>query len=145
MIVPDPATAFPVAMMRAPITAMIVGGHDIDGGCGKTGQVPAALTFQDDDLVRKPWLLEQSIQTIEREDTQPPPFGGEILLTPAGDIVPHLIVGMEFMAVVLCHIRFKRQTMHRPGLTIHSGSGLPVQSQKVRSRIIYSSREMANP
>ena len=54
MIVPDPATAFPVAMIRAPLTAMIVGGHDIDGGCGKTGQVSAALPFQDDNWVRKP-------------------------------------------------------------------------------------------
>ena len=35
MIVPD--TAFPVAVIHAPITAMIVGGHHIDGGNGKTG------------------------------------------------------------------------------------------------------------
>ena len=124
MIVPDPATAFPVAMIRAPITARIVGGHDIDGGCGKTGQVPAVLPFQDDDRVRKPRLLEQPIQTIEGEDAQPPPFGGEILLTSAGDIVPHLMVGMKFRAVVLCHIRFKRQAMHCLGLTIHSGLGV---------------------
>ena len=75
MIVPDSTTTFSVGMIRAPITAMIVGGHDIDGGYGKTGQVAAALTFQDDDRVRKPWLLEQSIRAIEREDTQPPPFG----------------------------------------------------------------------
>ena len=110
MIVPDPTTAFSVAMICAPITAMIVGGHDIDGDYGKTGQVPAALAFQDDDRVRKPWLLEQPIQAIEGEDTQPPSFGSEIVLTPAGDIVPHLMVGMKFMAVVLCHKRFKRQT-----------------------------------
>ena len=124
MIVPDPATAFPVAMIRAPITAMIVGGHDIDGGYGKTGQVPAALTFQDHNRIRKPGLLEHSIQAIEGEDTQPPPFGGEILLTPGGDIVPHLMVGMKFRAVVLCHIRFKRQAMHCLGLTIQSGLGV---------------------
>ena len=86
MIVPD--TVFPVAVINAPITAMIVGGHHIDGGNGKTGEVPASLPFQDDDRARKPWLLEQAIQTIEREDTQPPSFWGEMLLTPAGDIVP---------------------------------------------------------
>ena len=34
---PDPATAFPVAMIHAPITTMSVGGHDIDGGNGKSG------------------------------------------------------------------------------------------------------------
>ena len=123
MIVPDPATAFSVGMIHAPITAMIVGGHDIDGGYGKTGQVSAALPFQDHDRVRKPGLLEHSIQTIEREDTQPLPFGGEILLTPAGDIIPHLMVGMKFMAVV-SGVRFKRQTMYCLGLTIHAGSGL---------------------
>ena len=124
MIVPDPATAFPVAIIRAPIAAMFVGGHDIDGGYGKTGQVPTALAFQDDDRVRKPWLLEQPIQAIEGEDIQPPSFGGEIVLTPAGDIVPHLMVGMKFMAVVLCHIRFKKQAMHGLGLTIHPGLGV---------------------
>ena len=47
---------------------MIVGGHDIDGGYGKTGQVSAALPFQDDDRVGKPGLLEQSIQTIKRDE-----------------------------------------------------------------------------
>ena len=87
MIVPDPATAFPVAMIHAPIEAVIVGGHYIDGGHGKTSQVPAALAFQDDDRVRKLGLLEQSIETIEGEDTQLPSFGGEIVLTPAGDNV----------------------------------------------------------
>ena len=45
MIVPDPTTTFSVGMIHAPITAMIVGGHDIDGGHGKIGQVSAALTF----------------------------------------------------------------------------------------------------
>ena len=106
MIVPDPTTAFSISMIHAPIAAMIVGGHDIDAGYEKTGQVPAALVFQDDDRVRKPWLLEQPVQAIEGEDTQPPSFGGEIVLTPAGDIVPHLMVGMKFMAVVLRHIPF---------------------------------------
>ena len=75
MIVPDPTTALFVGMIRAPITAMIVGGHDIDGGYGKTGQVPAALPFQDHDRVGKPGLVEHSIQAIEGEDTQPPSFG----------------------------------------------------------------------
>ena len=120
MIVPDPTPTLPVCMIHAPIAAVVVGGHDIDGG---DGQVSAALPFQDHHRVRKPGLLEHSIQTIEREDTQPPPFGGEILLTPAGDIIPHLMVGMKFMAVV-SGVRFKRQTMHCPGLTIHAGSGL---------------------
>ena len=31
-IVPDPATALFMAMIHAPIAAMIVVGHDIDGG-----------------------------------------------------------------------------------------------------------------
>ena len=66
------------------------------------------MPFQDHDRVRNPGLLEQPIQAIEREDTQPPSFGGETLLTPAGDIVPHLMVGMKFMAVV-SGVRFKRQ------------------------------------
>ena len=123
MIVPDPTSTFPVGMIHAPITALIVGGHDIDGGDGKMGQVPAALPFQDHDGVRKPGLLEQSIQTIEREHTQPTPLGGKILLTPTADIVLDLMVGMKFVAVV-SRVRFKQQAMHRLGLTIDASLDL---------------------
>ena len=76
MIVPDSTPTFPVGMIHAPIAALIIGGQDIDGGDGKRGQVRAALPFQDHEGVRKPGLLEQSIQTIEREDPEPPPLGG---------------------------------------------------------------------
>jgi len=55
-------------MIRAPIATMIIGGQHIDGGDGKIDQVPTALPFQDDDRVRKPGLLEQSIETIKGED-----------------------------------------------------------------------------
>ena len=79
MIVPDSTPTFPISMIHAPITALIMGGDDIDRGDGKRGQVPAALPFQDHEGVRKPGLLEQSIQTIEREDPEPSPLGGEIL------------------------------------------------------------------
>ena len=123
MIVPDSTPTSPISMIHAPITALIMGGHDIDRGDGKRGQVPAALPFQDHEGVRKPGLLEQSIQTIEREHTQPTPLGGEILLTPTGDIVLDLMVGMKFVAVV-SRLRFKWQAMHRLGLTIDARLGL---------------------
>ena len=123
MIVPDPTTAFPVGMIHAPITALIIGGHDIDRGDGKMEQVPAALPFQDHDGVRKSGFVQPSIQSIEREHPEPTLLGGEILLTPAGDIVLDLMVGMECMAVV-SRVRFKRQAMHRPGLTIDASLGL---------------------
>ena len=123
MIVPDSTPTFPVGMIHAAIVTLIIGGQDIDRGGGKRGQVPAALPFQDHEGVRKPGLLEQSIQTIEREHTQPTPLGGEILLTPTGDFVFDLMVGMKFMAVV-SRVRFKRQTMHRLGLTIDARFGL---------------------
>ena len=123
MIVPDPTPTFPIGMIHATIAALMMGGHDIDRGDGKRGQVPAALPFQDHDGIRKPGLLEQSIQSIEREDPEPSPLGGEILLTPTGDIVFDLMVGMKFMAVV-SRVRFKWQTMHRLGLTIDASLGL---------------------
>ena len=122
MIVPDSTPTFPVGMIHAPITALIIRGQDIDRSGGKRGQVPAALPFQDHEGVRKRGLLEQSIQTIEREHTQPPPLGGEILLTPTGDIVSHLMVGMKWVAVVRC-VGFKRQTMHGLGLTVDACLG----------------------
>ena len=67
--------------------------------------------------------MEQSIQSIERVDPDPIPLGGEMLLTPAGDIVSHLMVGMKVLAIVRC-VRFEGQAMHRLGLTIDARSGL---------------------
>ena len=67
--------------------------------------------------------MEQSVQSIEREHPQSSSLGGEMLLTPTGDIVSHLIVGMKVLAVVIRQKGFKRQAMHGLGLTIHSGSG----------------------
>ena len=87
------------------------------------GQGPAALPFEDHDGVRKSGFVQQSIQSIKREHPSLPRWGGEILLTPAGDIVLDLMVGMECIAVV-SRVRFKWQAMHCPGLTIHGGSGL---------------------
>ena len=115
MIVPDPTPAFPVGMIHAPITALIMGGN------GKRGQVPAALPFEDHEGIRQ--FVQPSRQSIEREHPEPTPLGGEILLTPAGDIVLDLMVGMECMAVV-SRVRFRRQAMHRLGLTIDASLGL---------------------
>ena len=123
MIVPDPTPTCPIRMIQAPIAALIIGGQDIDRGGGKRGQVSAALPFQDHEGVRKRGLLEQSIQTIEREHTQSFPLGGEMLLTPTRDIVSHLIVGMKVLAVV-SRVRFEWQSMHRLGLTIDARLGL---------------------
>ena len=123
MIVPDAIPTCPIRMIQAPIAALIIGGQDIDRGGGKRGQVSAALPFQDHEGVRKLGFLEQSIQTIEREHTQPSPLGGEMLLTPTGDIVLDLMVGMKFMAVV-SRVRFEWQSMHRLGLTIDARFGL---------------------
>ena len=53
-------------------------------------------------------ILEKSIETIHGEDTHEPPFWVEMLLTPAGDIIPQLIVGMKFMLVVIRQEGFKR-------------------------------------
>ena len=123
MIVPDPTPTFPVGMIHAPITALIMGGHDIDRGNGKMGQVLATLPFEDHDGVRKSGFVQQSIQSIQREYPEPTPLGGEILLTPTGDIVLDLMVGMKFVAVV-SRLRFKWQAMHRLGLTIDARLGL---------------------
>ena len=123
MIVPDATPTFPVGVIQTPIVALIIGGQDIDRGVGKRGQVPAALPFEDHEGVRKLGLLEQSIQPIEREHTQPSPLGGEVLLTPSRDIVLDLMVGMKFIAVV-SRVRFKWQSMHRPGLPIDARFGL---------------------
>ena len=123
MIVPDPTPTFPVGVIHAPITALIMGGHDIDRGNGKMGQVLAILPFEDHDGVRKSGFVQQSIQSIQREYPEPTPLGGEILLTPTGDIVLDLMVGMKFVAVV-SRLRFKWQAMHRLGLTIDARLGL---------------------
>ena len=80
-------------------------------GNGEIGQVRATLPFQDHEGVGKPGLMEQSIQTIEREHPQPSPLGGEMLLTPTGDIVSHLIVGMKVLTIVIRQKGFKRQSM----------------------------------
>ena len=123
MIVPDPTPTFPIGMIHAPIAALIMGGHDIDGGNGKMGQVPTTLPFQDHEGIRKSGFVQQSIQSIHREYPEPTTLGGEILLTPTGDIVFDLMVGMKFVAVV-SRVRFKGQTMHCPGLTIDARLGL---------------------
>ena len=75
MIVPDPTPAFPVGMIHAPITVLIMGGHDIDSGNGKMGQGPAALPFEDHDGVRKSGFVQQSIQSIKREHPSLPRWG----------------------------------------------------------------------
>ena len=76
MIVPDSTPSFLMGMIHAPIATMIVVSHDIDGGNGEIGQVRATLPFQDHEGVGKPGLMEQSIQTIEREHPQSSPAGG---------------------------------------------------------------------
>ena len=110
MIVPDPTGS--MSVIQTPIATLIIGGQDIDGGGGKRGQVPATLPFQDHEGVRKRGLLEQSIQTIEREHPQPSPLGGEMLLTPTGDIVSHLIVGNESLGG--CKLCTVRMAIHAP-------------------------------
>ena len=122
MIVPDPTPSCPVGMIHAPIATMIVMSHDIGRGNGEIGQVWATLPFQDHEGVGKPGFMEQSVQSIECEHPQPLPLGGEMLLTPTGDIVSHLIVGMKVLAVVR-GVRFERQAMHGLGLTIDARLG----------------------
>ena len=115
MIVPDPTLTGSVGMIHAPITPLIVGGQDTDGGNGKSGQVPTPLPFQDHEGVRH--LLEQSIQTVECEHPESIPLGGKVPLTPTGEIVLDLMVGMKLLAVVR-RGRFKGQPVHCLGLTI---------------------------
>ena len=123
MIVPDATPSCPVGMIHAPIATMIVMGHDIGGGNREIGQVPTPLPFQDHEGVGKRGFMEQSVQPIEREHPQSSPLGGEMLLTPTGDIVSHLIVGMKVLAVVR-GVRFEGQAMHGLGLTIDARLGL---------------------
>ena len=124
MIVPDATPTFLVGMIHAPIASMIVVSHDIGGGNGEIGQVWAALPFQDHEGVGKLGLMEQSIQSIEREHPQSSPLGGEMLLTPLGDIVLHLMVGMKVFMMVIRQKGVERQAMHRLGLTIDARLGL---------------------
>ena len=46
-----------------------------------------------------------------------------MLLTPTGDIVSHLMVGMKVLAIVR-GVGFERQAMHGLGLTIDARLGL---------------------
>ena len=124
MIVPDATPTGLVGMIHAPIVTMIVVSHDIGRGNREIGQVPTPLPFQDHEGVRTPGLMEQPIQSIERVDPDPIPLGGEMLLTPAGDIVMELMVGMKVLAVMNRQKGVKWQTMHRLGLTIDARLGL---------------------
>ena len=121
MIVPDPTLTGSVGMIHAPITPLIVRGHHIGGGNGKIGQVPTPLPFQDHEGGRP--LLEQSIQTIEGEHPDSIPLGGKVPLTPTGEIVLDLSIGMKLLAVIR-RGWFKRQSMHGLGLTIDTPLGL---------------------
>ena len=118
MIVPNAAPTGLVGMIHAPIVTMIIVSHDIGCGNREIGQVPTPLPFQDHKGVRIPGLLQQLSQSIERVDPDPIPLGGEMLLTPLGDIVVELMVGMKLLAVMNGHKGVKRQTMHCLGLTI---------------------------
>ena len=124
MIVPDATPTGLVGMIHAPIVTMIVVSHDIGRGNREIGQIPTPLPFQDHERVRIPGLLEQPIQAIERVDPDPIPLGGEMLLTPIGDIVVELMVGMKVLAVMNRQKGVKGQTMHCLGLTIDTRLGL---------------------
>ena len=118
MIVPNAAPTGLVGMIHAPIVTMIVVSHDIGRGNREIGQVWAALPFQDHEGVRTPGLMEQPIQSIERVDPDPIPLGGEMLLTPTGDIVVELMVGMKVLAIMNWQKGVKGQAMHGLGWTI---------------------------
>ena len=123
-IVPDAAPTCLVEMIHAPIVTMIVMSHDIGRGNREIGQVPTPLPFQDHEGVRTPGFMEQPIQSVERVDPDPIPLGGEMLLTPIGDIVVELMIGMKVLAVMNRQKGVKRQTMHRLGLTIDASLDL---------------------
>ena len=123
MMVPHAAPTGLVGMIHAPIVTMIVVSHDIGRGNREIGQVPTPLPFQDHERVSKRGLLQHFSQTVERVNPDPIPLGGEMLLTPTGDIVSHLIVGMKVLAVVR-GVRFEGQAMHGLGLTIDARLGL---------------------
>ena len=123
MIVPNAAPTGLVGMIHAQIVTMIVVSHDIGRGNREIGQVPTPLPFQDHERVGKRGLLQHFSQAVERVNPDPIPLGGEMLLTPTGDIVSHLIVGMKVLAIVRC-VRFEGQAMHGLGLTIDARLGL---------------------
>ena len=123
MIVPDATPTCHVGMILTPIATMIVVSHDIGGGNREIGQVSTPLSFQDHEGVGKPGLMEQSVQPIERKHPYSAPLGGEMLLTPLGDIVLHLMVGMKVFMMVIRQKGVERQAMHRLGLTIDTRSG----------------------
>ena len=123
MIVPNAAPTSLVGMIHAPIVTLIVMSHNIGRGNREIGQVWAALPFQDHERVRKWGLLQQFSQSIKRVDPDPIPLGGEMLLTPMGNIVSHLMVGMKVLAVVNRQKGVKGQTMHSLGLTIDARLG----------------------
>lgn len=122
MIMPDATPTGSMRMILTPIATMIVVSHDIGGGNREIGQVPTPLPFQDHERVSKRGLLQHFSQAVERVNPDPIPLGGEMLLTPTGDIVLDLMVGMKFMAVV-SRVRFEWQSMHRPRLTIDARFG----------------------
>ena len=124
MIVPDATPTGLVGMIHAPIVTMIVVSHDISGGNREISQVPTPLPFQDHEGVGQSGLMEQSVQSIERVDPDPISLGGEILLTPIGDIVLKLMVRMKVLAVMNWQKGVKRQAVHGLGLTIHARFGL---------------------
>ena len=123
MIMPDTTPTGSMRMILTPIATMILASHDIGGGNGEIGQVRATLPFQDHEGVDQRGLMEQSVQSIECEHPQSSPLRGEMLLTPTGDIVSHLIVGMKVLAIVRC-VGFKGQAMHGLGLMIDARLGL---------------------
>ena len=118
-MVPDATPTGSMRMIHAPIATMIVMGHDIGGGNREIGQVPTPLPFQDHERVGQRGLLQHFSQTIARVNPDPIPLGGEMLLTPVGDIVSHLFVGMKVLAIV-GRIRFEGQAMYGLGLTINA-------------------------
>ena len=122
MMVPDATPTGLVTMIHAPIVSMIVVSHDIGGGNREIGQVPTPLPFQDHEGVSKRGLLQHFSQAVERVNPDSISLGGEMLLTPTGDIVSRLIVGMKVLAIVR-GVRFEGQAMHGLGLTIDARSG----------------------
>ena len=126
MIVPNTASTGSARMIPAPIAARIVGGHHIGRCNGEIGQVRTPLPFQDHEGVRKPRVVEQSIQAIHGENTHSPPFGGKILLTPAGDIVFDLMVGMKWVVGGGCWLcRVQTANHARSGSDDRRAFGLP--------------------
>ena len=98
MIMPDPTLTSSLSMVHAPITSLIVRGHHIGSSNRKISQVRTPLPFQDHEGGRP--FLAQSIQAIEGEHSDSMPLGGQVPLTPTGEIILDLPVGMKLVAVV---------------------------------------------